>query len=255
MAMNFWQDETGAVTADWVAMTAALVGLGVSATAAVRTSTYELSDNVGSALTGARINPLRWLASNDRVLQNFANGNTSGWSRGQTTAFGAWGTMLGPFGNETRTAPLTHTFTLSPGATNAMVEFDLIIGDSWDGAAGPNNPWTRPEGDVIRFQVNGQTISTEPFVQNANHMGFRPGMLSERTSTVVIGQTTYNLRLTPTNLPTANIGGGTTPDQRWRVQLEAVNAPQNLQLGYSAITSNNASNESFGITNFVIREN
>ncbi|MFN4057971.1 MAG: hypothetical protein ACK4HW_07290 [Roseinatronobacter sp.] len=80
-------------------------------------------------------------------------------------------------------------------------------------------------------------------------------MLNERATSVEIDGATYNLRLTPTNLPIANMGGSFGADQRWRVQLEAVNAPQNFQLGYSAITSQGTSKESFGITNFSVREN
>jgi hypothetical protein len=252
---QFVNQESGAVTVDWVVLTAAVVGLGASAAAAVRVGTNALGGTVGSSLESTQVMSMRWLNARDVIRQSFADGNFAGWSQTRTMAFGAWGTALGPFGNDTQNNPLTVGISLGAGATNAMVEFDLIVADTWDGVAGPNNAHTRPEGDVIRFQINGQTIATEPFVQRENHSGFRPGMFSERATTVVLDGATYNLRMAPAALPTTNVGGATGNDQRWRVQLEAVNAPQNFQLGYSAITSNGTGNESFGITNFSVREN
>ncbi|MFN4057970.1 MAG: hypothetical protein ACK4HW_07285 [Roseinatronobacter sp.] len=124
----------------------------------MRSDTSALGDNVNASLSGAQVNPLRWLISRDVVRQNFADGNFAGWSQTRTTSFGVWGTALDPFGNDTRTNPLTVGIALSAGSSNAMIEFDLNVADSWDGAAGPNNPWTRPEGHVIRVQINGQTL-------------------------------------------------------------------------------------------------
>jgi Flp pilus assembly pilin Flp len=43
---RFWNDETGAVTVDWVVITAAIVALGVAVTAAVTTGTENLSDSI-----------------------------------------------------------------------------------------------------------------------------------------------------------------------------------------------------------------
>lgn len=253
--LRFFAEESGAVTVDWVVVTGAAVGLSLSSVAAVRMGTNNMGEAISSSLSGASVAPLRWLSSVEVTRQLFADGNFDGWSMAKQTAVGAWGVMQGPFAKETLNNPLTYDVKLSETASNALIEFDLLVLDSWDGAAGPGNPWTPPSGDVLRFQINGQTISAEPFVQSTNHVGYRPGMMEERNSSVEIDGATYNLRLVPQDILKSNQYGHGTPDQKWRVQLEAVNAPQDFQLGYSASISAGVGNESFGITNFSVREN
>lgn len=43
---NFFGNESGAVTVDWVVLTAAVVALGVAAGAAMTSSTGQLSDDI-----------------------------------------------------------------------------------------------------------------------------------------------------------------------------------------------------------------
>ncbi len=47
---NFSKDEDGAVTVDWVVLTAAVVGLGVAAVATVGGSIDTLATDIGSAV-------------------------------------------------------------------------------------------------------------------------------------------------------------------------------------------------------------
>ncbi len=264
MPKTFLLDESGAVTVDWTVLTAAIVGLGLTSVAAVRTGTGSLAGNVQAALTGASIDT--WALVSPIVSQNFANGDFSGWSMARHQVFGAWGDMLGPFGNETLNNPLTYNVALPAGARNALVSFDLLIADSWDGVStqtSMNNGWTNALGDSMRLMVDGQEISMQSFVFNQNHPGggFQNGMWSERTATATIGNSTFNLTMTPRNLPTANVGGAGWTDQRWSVRLEAVDAPQNFQLGFSSTANQTtiqnanttAHDESFGIQNFSIK--
>ncbi len=51
----FLQAEDGAVTVDWVVLTAALVGLGLTSVAAVRTGTSSVGDAIGAALSSGRV--------------------------------------------------------------------------------------------------------------------------------------------------------------------------------------------------------
>ncbi|WP_170416701.1 Flp family type IVb pilin [Ruegeria atlantica] len=48
---NFRKDEDGAVTVDWVVLTAAVVGLAAVAYSAIGDGTKDVSDKVGAALT------------------------------------------------------------------------------------------------------------------------------------------------------------------------------------------------------------
>ena len=47
---RFKNDEDGAVTVDWVVLTAAIVGLGVAVIASVRTATTTLGDKISTAV-------------------------------------------------------------------------------------------------------------------------------------------------------------------------------------------------------------
>lgn len=255
MWRSFWDSESGAITVDWVVVTAAVVGLGLSSAAAVRLGTDALGTDINTSLSNSSVAALRWLSSNQLVNQSFADGNFDGWSLAKQTAVGAWGVMQGPFGADTRNTPLTFDVNLSDGATNALIEFDLLLLDTWDGHDSPANNWTTAEGDGIKFQVNGQTIAFEHFVQRADHGGYREGMLDARSSTVELNGTTYTLRMTPSDVLKSNQYGSSTRDQKWWVQLEAVNAPQSFQLGYQSTADESTGNEGFGITSFSVREN
>ena len=52
---NFRNDEEGAVTVDWVVLTAAVVGLGVAALAAVKGGTGALTTKISAHLSGQSI--------------------------------------------------------------------------------------------------------------------------------------------------------------------------------------------------------
>ena len=47
---RFKNDEDGAVTVDWVVLTAAIVGLGVAVLASVRTATTSLGDRISTEI-------------------------------------------------------------------------------------------------------------------------------------------------------------------------------------------------------------
>ncbi len=54
-AHTFHNDESGAVTVDWVVLTAAIVGLGVAALAAVRGGTASLTSKISNRLSSQTI--------------------------------------------------------------------------------------------------------------------------------------------------------------------------------------------------------
>jgi hypothetical protein len=56
LAKKFNEAEDGAVTVDWVVLTAAVVGLGVAALAAVKKGTGELSTKINNYLSSQDIN-------------------------------------------------------------------------------------------------------------------------------------------------------------------------------------------------------
>ncbi len=52
---NFCNDEDGAVTVDWVVLTAAIVGLGIAVLTSVGGGTTALGDKISSSLSAATI--------------------------------------------------------------------------------------------------------------------------------------------------------------------------------------------------------
>jgi Flp pilus assembly pilin Flp len=50
---TFRADEDGAVTVDWVVLTAAIVGLGIAVLASVRTGATTMADNISTELQTA----------------------------------------------------------------------------------------------------------------------------------------------------------------------------------------------------------
>ena len=56
IAKKFQNEEDGAVTVDWVVLTAAVVGLGVAALAAIRGGTGALTSKINTHLSGVTIN-------------------------------------------------------------------------------------------------------------------------------------------------------------------------------------------------------
>lgn len=52
---QFWQDEDGAVTVDWVVLTAAIVGLGIATIAAVSDGSLTLSGAISTAVAEAEL--------------------------------------------------------------------------------------------------------------------------------------------------------------------------------------------------------
>jgi Flp pilus assembly pilin Flp len=53
---NFAADESGAVTVDWVVLTAAIVGLGIAVVVSVRGGVSDMGDRISNALGDATFN-------------------------------------------------------------------------------------------------------------------------------------------------------------------------------------------------------
>ena len=55
MFKTFLKDEAGAVTVDWVVLTAAIVGLGIAVLASVRGGAVDLADAISEGIGGTTI--------------------------------------------------------------------------------------------------------------------------------------------------------------------------------------------------------
>lgn len=248
MMQHFLRSESGAISVDWTVMTAAVVGLGLASAAAVRTGTGDLAGDVQASLSNSSVATLGLLGLQLIVSQNFGDGNLAGWSRAETEVFGDWGTMLGPFGGaDTHNNPVTYGVVLPEGTNTALISFDMVIADSWDGRVGQGRD---RQGEGLSLLVDGQPIAFERFTQlgHSDHDSLR----GARSSTVEIDGTTYVVTMSPKAMPANSVGGWVRPDQQWGVQIRAQNPSPNFQLGFSANLDQSRQDESFGIQNFEI---
>ncbi|WP_323035552.1 hypothetical protein [Pararhodobacter sp.] len=55
MIKSFVANESGAVTVDWVVLTAAIVGLGLAVISSVRSGTSALATDISTSLTSASV--------------------------------------------------------------------------------------------------------------------------------------------------------------------------------------------------------
>jgi len=55
IAKTFRNDEDGAVTVDWVVLTAAIVGLGIAVLTSVTSGTQTVTENISSHLNGTTV--------------------------------------------------------------------------------------------------------------------------------------------------------------------------------------------------------
>jgi|GEM_PF-2006827 len=244
MIKEFLASESGAVTAEWTIMTAALVGLGLASAAAVRTGTGSLGDAISASLSGASVTALDGL---NRMA--FGDGNFLGWSTNRTGFSEALGTFLGPFaGHE---GAVTHDVILPEGATEATISFDLLLLDSWDGTS---SVWSDFDaggrGDGIGFSINGTEIG---FSTMTNSNAGTP------SGTFEMGGTTYSYELTQASSGayfSPPDGGGHWSDAVWNVTVTADNPPPGgFQFGVNGSSNQGVTDESFGIDNYVVSSN
>jgi hypothetical protein len=245
MLCAFFRDEAGAVTVDWTVVTAAVVGLGLASVAAVRTGTNALGTSISDSLSSAGVASLGRLGLG--ILQlaqrlDFTNGDVGGWSLNRTSYLEAIGHFLGPVSRTDGT--LTFDTAIPDGATEARIEFDMHLFGSWDGA---HPVYGGAEGDGVMFTINNTPVSHELFqAVNASD--------TQRSATLEVDGTTYALTLTRDTAQNDYRGTGYGFDQSWSVQIEASGDPGQMQL-MMRNTTNDATDEHFGIANMQVSHN
>lgn len=175
---------------------------------------------------------------------NFDTGVTTGWSQSTVTAGSAvGGSFLGPFGGETYATPLSLAIDLGTAQATAVIEFDLLIIDGWDGY---DPQYTTALGDTLQIMIDGQPISLDAFSVHYSGLYRR-----ERSASGYINGAQFQLTLRPTHSGT-NFAGGGFADQVWHAVLTITEPPAQFALGFSASLDEIAANESFGIDNLTI---
>ncbi len=137
----FRGEEKGAVTVDWVVLTAAVVGLGLASAAVVSAGVENVSEDTASELADTTIQT-RFATARSLFDSDFSGG-LGGWLGGTATSLAGFGDVLQLGAGETAELSLS----VPAGAESATISFDLIAGDDLDG------------GDYATIMVNGQAVS------------------------------------------------------------------------------------------------
>lgn len=194
MLRAFLNDDDGAVTPDWVLITAAVTGLGFAVVSSVAVGTGQLGRATSDALSSA---PIGFSSIMDRagatlrtlVSMTFDDGDFAGWSSDRTDSSPDLGPFLGPFGGSDDM--VRYGVALPPGTRAAEVSFDLMVLNSWD-AETPG--FSSGRGDGMSIVIDGHEVAFELFQHNltdAEHP-----MLAPRSATVQIGGSTYSTTMT-----------------------------------------------------------
>lgn len=216
---EFFTQEDGAVTVDWVVMTAALVGLGLATMAVVDTGVESQSNDIKDTLTGIRI-----VTAFDTIFSSndFSDGRGD-WTGGELMTVTGFGEILALSGSaDVAELPID----IGNQHAYAVVEFDMIIADSWDNEQGS-------------ISINGEdvVIGTHAWRNDAPDIQTFSGS----------GDTSVTLTRTSTGT-----GGNWRPGQddfTYSVRVVAANDGSELTLGAATTLGSGASDEFFGIDN------
>lgn len=170
--------EDGAVTTDWVVLTAGIAGLGLAVMATASVGLEDLSGEISETLSGIQVFARDAV---DLAFHDFSDGNAAGWIGGRVMDMG--GVMgellvLGP-GETTG-----FTLDVPAGTAEATMGFDLVAGDSLDNTA-------RWGTDTATVLVNGVPVAIATSTAGSQLTFDIPqvdGTLVEATVTVDPGQ-------------------------------------------------------------------
>lgn len=239
MIRRFLTSDTGAITVDWTVLAAAVVGLGVSSVAAVRSGTSALGTDINNSLASASVAGVG--IANQRNFFGFQEGDLLGWTNARVTNHPVLGAFLGPYaGSE---GAVTHRVTIPDGATSATVTFDLMLLDSWDSTSPVHsNTATGGRGDGVAFTVNGVEVGFS---------AMQAGISTAPSGTLDIGGTTYSYSMTQHSNTSITGHPGHWHNSRWSVSLTATNPPNGgFTLGIDGTTNQSVGDESLGIDNY-----
>lgn len=141
MIRRFLGDEDGAVSVDWVVLTAALTGLGLVTVAVVSGGVESLSRDTADALSGVSIQAR--FATSETLLSTDFSGGLGAWVGGTVASLAGFGDVLQLGPGETAMMELS----VPAGAQSATITFDMLGIDDLS-------------GEAATVYVNGQAVAT-----------------------------------------------------------------------------------------------
>lgn len=223
MLKSFIRSESGAVTTDYVVLSAGVVGVGISVLNSTSVGVENLADDINSALTGQIVNTS---FARESYFDTFDNGSGfwvgGNWDDSQE----AYGGILGPYGGSEGAEVVTRTYDLMSGYDHAVIEFDLHAIDSWDNE------------DFIVF-VNGTPISSHNFDWQQDGV----------TGTWTTSDSNYTVSIEPSG-PREHTGyNDAWVDQSYDVRVEVTDPGRSMSVGFGSTLNQSVGDESWAVDN------
>ncbi len=226
MFENFLRSESGAVTTDFVVLTAGVVGLGLATVGVVTTGLETTSGDIEATLSGTSVNDS---FARQSYFDDFENGS-SGWIGAITDASDEWfGGILGPYSGSGGAEIVSRTYDLLSGYDYAVVEFDLHAIDSWDNE------------QFVMF-VNGDPITSQTFQWGQDGT----------TGSWTTDDGAYSVIVEP-NGDRAQLGYNPSwEDQSFSVRVEVADPGQEMTVGFGSTLNQETYDESWGVDNVAV---
>lgn len=223
MLKKFLLSESGAVTTDYVMLSASVVGMGIAVLNSTSAGVETLADDINAALTGQIVNTSFARAS---YFDDFESG-AGFWVGGQTdVSEEAYGGILGPYGGTGGAEVVTRTYDLMSGYDAAVVEFDLHAIDSWDNE------------EFIVF-IDGAPVSSHNF--HWQEGGVTGGWTTPDAN--------YTVSIEP-NDPRQHTGYNTEwTDQSYSVRVEVTDPGPSMSVGFGSTLNQSLDDESWAVDN------
>jgi Flp pilus assembly pilin Flp len=141
MIRRFLGDEDGAVSVDWVVLTAALTGLGLATVAVVSGGVESLSRDTADTLSGVSIQTR--FATRETLLSTDFSDGLGAWVGGTVASLAGFGDVLQLGPGETAMMELS----VPAGAQSATITFDMLGIDDLS-------------GEAATVYINGQAVAT-----------------------------------------------------------------------------------------------
>ncbi|PIV73563.1 MAG: hypothetical protein COW55_12720 [Rhodobacteraceae bacterium CG17_big_fil_post_rev_8_21_14_2_50_65_11] len=223
MLKRFILSESGAVTTDYVMLSASVVGLGIAVVSSTSMGVETLANDINAALTGEIVNASFARSS---YFDDFESG-AGFWVGGQTDdSEDAYGGILGPYGGTDGVEAVTRTYDLMSGYDMAVVEFDLHAIDSWDNE------------DFIVF-IDGEPVSSHNFRWQED--GATGGWTTSDGN--------YVVSIEP-NGPRQHTGYNPDwTDQSYSVRVEVTDPGRSMSVGFGSTLTQSLDDESWAVDN------
>lgn len=220
---DFIRSDSGAVTTDYVVLTAAIAGSGLAAVNSTSVGVENLAGDIAATLRGDIVNTS---FSRQSYFDDFENG-AGYWVGGITDdSQTAYGGILGPYGGSNGEEIVTRTYDLLSGYDYAVVEFDMHAIDSWDNE------------EFIIF-VDGNPISASTF--NWQQDGV--------TGVWSTSDPNYAITITPNGSRSQQGYNNGWSDQSFSVSVQVANPGPSMSLGFGSTLNQSLGDESWGVDN------